>query len=146
MSESEDKGRRPKRSRPAKQISGGERPKWTDVALFACAAAAMVISFWQWQVAARQLEFAVRSASGSSRDTQAALLVSRRIALASEKQAADAANSASAAQRSADAASLQIDEFRHQTTAVVRQANALIATKGVKHGRFTVTTSGHNLP
>ena len=29
---------------------------------------------------------------------------------------------------------------------VQKLANALIATKGVKHGRFTVTTSGHNLP
>lgn len=29
---------------------------------------------------------------------------------------------------------------------VQKLANALIAVKGVKHGRFTVTTSGHHLP
>jgi len=29
---------------------------------------------------------------------------------------------------------------------VQKLANALIALKGVKHGRFTITTSGHDLP
>jgi CopG family nickel-responsive transcriptional regulator len=29
---------------------------------------------------------------------------------------------------------------------VEKLSNALIAIKGVKHGRFTITTSGHDLP
>lgn len=33
-----------------------------------------------------------------------------------------------------------------KSTLVQKLANALIATKGVKHGRFMLTTSGRNLP
>ena len=35
---------------------------------------------------------------------------------------------------------------RGKSTLVQKLANALIATKGVKHGRFMLTTSGRNLP
>jgi len=35
---------------------------------------------------------------------------------------------------------------RGKSTLVQKLANTLIATKGVKHGRFILTTSGRNLP
>jgi len=35
---------------------------------------------------------------------------------------------------------------RGKSTLVQKLANTLIATKGVKHGRFMLTTSGRNLP
>jgi CopG family nickel-responsive transcriptional regulator len=35
---------------------------------------------------------------------------------------------------------------RGKSTLIQKLANALIATKGVKHGRFTLTTSGRDLP
>ena len=41
---------------------------------------------------------------------------------------------------------LEVILVRGKVSLVQKLANALIATKGVKHGRFTITTSGHNLP
>jgi len=41
---------------------------------------------------------------------------------------------------------LEVILVRGKSTLVHRLANALIATKGVKHGRFSLTTSGKNLP
>jgi CopG family transcriptional regulator, nickel-responsive regulator len=40
---------------------------------------------------------------------------------------------------------LEVILVRGRSSLVQDLANALIATKGVKHGRFTLTTSGHNL-
>jgi len=41
---------------------------------------------------------------------------------------------------------LEVILVKGKARLVQKLANALIATKGVKHGRFTVTTSGQNLP
>jgi CopG family nickel-responsive transcriptional regulator len=41
---------------------------------------------------------------------------------------------------------LEVVLVRGKAFAVQKLANALIATKGVKHGRFTGTTSGDDLP
>jgi CopG family transcriptional regulator, nickel-responsive regulator len=41
---------------------------------------------------------------------------------------------------------LEVILVRSKSTLVQKLANALIATKGVKHGRFMLTTSGRNLP
>lgn len=41
---------------------------------------------------------------------------------------------------------LEVILVRGKSTLVQKLANALIATKGVKHGRFMLTTSGRNLP
>ncbi len=41
---------------------------------------------------------------------------------------------------------LEVILVRGKSTLVQKLANALIATKGVKHGRFILTTSGRNLP
>jgi CopG family nickel-responsive transcriptional regulator len=41
---------------------------------------------------------------------------------------------------------LEVILVRGKVSAVQKLANSLIATKGVKHGRFTATTSGGNLP
>jgi len=41
---------------------------------------------------------------------------------------------------------LEVILVRGKVSAVQKLANGLIATKGVKHGRFTATTSGGNLP
>jgi CopG family nickel-responsive transcriptional regulator len=41
---------------------------------------------------------------------------------------------------------LEVILVRGKSSQVQDLANALIATKGVKHGRFTLTASGHNLP
>jgi CopG family nickel-responsive transcriptional regulator len=41
---------------------------------------------------------------------------------------------------------LEVILVRGRSTLVQKLANALIATKGVKHGRFLLTTSGRNLP
>ena len=41
---------------------------------------------------------------------------------------------------------LEVILVRGKVSAVKELANGLIATKGVKHGRFTATTSGGNLP
>jgi CopG family transcriptional regulator, nickel-responsive regulator len=40
---------------------------------------------------------------------------------------------------------LEVVLVKGKASLVQKLANALIATKGVKHGRFTVTTSGHEL-
>jgi CopG family transcriptional regulator, nickel-responsive regulator len=40
---------------------------------------------------------------------------------------------------------LEVILVRGKSTLVQKLANALIATKGVKHGRFMLTTSGRNL-
>ncbi|HTW32141.1 MAG TPA: nickel-responsive transcriptional regulator NikR [Candidatus Sulfotelmatobacter sp.] len=41
---------------------------------------------------------------------------------------------------------LEVILVRGKSTMVQKLANALIATKGVKHGRFMLTTSGRDLP
>lgn len=41
---------------------------------------------------------------------------------------------------------LEVILVRGKSTLVQKLANVLIATKGVKHGRFTLTTSGRNVP
>ena len=41
---------------------------------------------------------------------------------------------------------LEVILVRGKSTLVQELANALIATKGVKHGRFMLTTSGRDLP
>ena len=41
---------------------------------------------------------------------------------------------------------LEVILVRGRATVVEKLANALIATKGVKHGRFTATASGRDLP
>jgi len=41
---------------------------------------------------------------------------------------------------------LEVILVRGRSSLVQKLANALIATKGVKHGRFMLTTSGRNLP
>jgi len=41
---------------------------------------------------------------------------------------------------------LEVILVRGKSALVQKLANALIATKGVKHGRFMLTTSGRNLP
>jgi len=41
---------------------------------------------------------------------------------------------------------LEVILVRGRAAAVEKLANALIATKGVKHGRFTATASGRDLP
>ena len=41
---------------------------------------------------------------------------------------------------------LEVILVRGKSELVQKLANALIATKGVKHGRFMLTTSGRNLP
>ncbi len=41
---------------------------------------------------------------------------------------------------------LEVILVRGKAQVVQKLSNSLIATKGVKHGRFTVTTSGQNLP
>jgi CopG family nickel-responsive transcriptional regulator len=41
---------------------------------------------------------------------------------------------------------LEVVLVRGKSSLVQSLANALIATKGVKHGRFMLTTSGRNLP
>ena len=41
---------------------------------------------------------------------------------------------------------LEVILVRGKSTLVQKLANALIATKGVKHGRFMLTTSGRDLP
>lgn len=41
---------------------------------------------------------------------------------------------------------LEVILVRGKSTLVQKLANALIATKGVKHGRFMLTTSGRSLP
>ncbi len=41
---------------------------------------------------------------------------------------------------------LEVILVRGRSSLVQELANALIATKGVKHGRFTLTTSGRDLP
>lgn len=41
---------------------------------------------------------------------------------------------------------LEVIIVRGKSSLVHKLANALIATKGVKHGRFTITTSGGSLP
>ena len=41
---------------------------------------------------------------------------------------------------------LEMILVRGESILVQNLANALIATKGVKHGRFTLTTSGRDLP
>ena len=41
---------------------------------------------------------------------------------------------------------LEVILVRGQSSLVKDLANALIATKGVKHGRFMLTTSGRDLP
>ena len=41
---------------------------------------------------------------------------------------------------------LEVILVRGKSPTVEKLANALIATKGVKHGRFMLTTSGRNLP
>jgi len=41
---------------------------------------------------------------------------------------------------------LEVILVRGKSTLVQKLANVLIATKGVKHGRFMLTTSGRNLP
>jgi CopG family nickel-responsive transcriptional regulator len=41
---------------------------------------------------------------------------------------------------------LEVILVRGKVSVVQKLANGLIATKGVKHGRFTATTSGGNLP
>ena len=41
---------------------------------------------------------------------------------------------------------LEVILVRGRAAVVEKLANALIATKGVKHGRFTATTSGRDLP
>jgi CopG family transcriptional regulator, nickel-responsive regulator len=41
---------------------------------------------------------------------------------------------------------LEVILVRGKASAVQKLANSLIATKGVKHGRFTATTSGEHLP
>lgn len=41
---------------------------------------------------------------------------------------------------------LEVILVRGKSTLVQKLANALIATKGVKHGRFVLTTSGRALP
>jgi len=41
---------------------------------------------------------------------------------------------------------LEVILVRGKSSLVQDLANALIATKGVKHGRFTLTTSGRDLP
>jgi CopG family nickel-responsive transcriptional regulator len=41
---------------------------------------------------------------------------------------------------------LEVILVRGKSSLVQRLANALIATKGVKHGRFMLTTSGRDLP
>jgi CopG family nickel-responsive transcriptional regulator len=41
---------------------------------------------------------------------------------------------------------LEVVLVRGKAPLVEKLANALIAVKGVKHGRFTITTSGQNLP
>jgi CopG family nickel-responsive transcriptional regulator len=41
---------------------------------------------------------------------------------------------------------LEVVLVRGRSSLVHKLANTLIATKGVKHGRFTITTSGRDLP
>jgi CopG family transcriptional regulator, nickel-responsive regulator len=41
---------------------------------------------------------------------------------------------------------LEVILVRGKSGLVQKLANALIATKGVKHGRFMLTTSGQDLP
>ena len=41
---------------------------------------------------------------------------------------------------------LEVVLVKGKASLVQKLSNALIAIKGVKHGRFTVTTSGHDLP
>jgi CopG family nickel-responsive transcriptional regulator len=41
---------------------------------------------------------------------------------------------------------LEVILVRGKASAVQKLSNSLIATKGVKHGRFTATTSGEHLP
>ena len=41
---------------------------------------------------------------------------------------------------------LEVILVRGKSKLVEKLANALIATKGVKHGRFMLTTSGRHLP
>jgi CopG family nickel-responsive transcriptional regulator len=41
---------------------------------------------------------------------------------------------------------LEVVLVRGKSALVQKLADSLIATKGVKHGRFTLTTSGRNLP
>jgi CopG family transcriptional regulator, nickel-responsive regulator len=41
---------------------------------------------------------------------------------------------------------LEVILVHGKSTVVQKLANTLIATKGVKHGRFVLTTSGRNLP
>jgi CopG family nickel-responsive transcriptional regulator len=41
---------------------------------------------------------------------------------------------------------LEVVLVKGKAALVQKLSNALIAIKGVKHGRFTVTTSGHDLP
>jgi CopG family nickel-responsive transcriptional regulator len=41
---------------------------------------------------------------------------------------------------------LEVILVRGKSTLIQKLADALIATKGVKHGRFTLTTSGRDLP
>jgi CopG family nickel-responsive transcriptional regulator len=41
---------------------------------------------------------------------------------------------------------LEVILVQGKSALVQKLANALIATKGVKHGRFVLTTSGHDLP
>jgi len=40
---------------------------------------------------------------------------------------------------------LEVVLVKGKASLVEKLSNALIATKGVKHGRFTITTSGHDL-
>lgn len=41
---------------------------------------------------------------------------------------------------------LEIIVVRGRASSVKKLANTLIAAKGVKHGRLTITSTGHNLP
>jgi CopG family transcriptional regulator, nickel-responsive regulator len=41
---------------------------------------------------------------------------------------------------------LEVIVARGRATSVKKLANALIAAKGVKHGRLTITSTGHDLP
>jgi CopG family nickel-responsive transcriptional regulator len=41
---------------------------------------------------------------------------------------------------------LEVVLVKGKAALVEKLSNALIAVKGVKHGRFTITTSGHELP
>lgn len=80
--------------------------KWTDVvnvavsiSLLICAAAALMVSYWQWGEAAKQLAFARESAAASGKETREALRISRELAIASREQAKALSLSAESARK-----------------------------------------------